>query len=62
MKVTTVGLDVAKSVFTVQGVDEHGKTVLRKTVRRAKVLEMFCATAGVHRGHGSVLGSAVLGA
>ncbi len=41
MKVTTVGLDLAKSVFTVHGVDEHGNTVLRKTVRRAKVLEVF---------------------
>jgi transposase len=41
MKVTTVGLDLAKSVFTVHGVDEHGNTVLRKTVRRAKVLELF---------------------
>jgi transposase len=41
MKVTTVGLDLAKSVFTLQGVDEHGKAVLRKTVRRAKLLELF---------------------
>ena len=41
MKVTTAGLDLAKSVFTVQGVDEHGKTVLRKTVRRARLLELF---------------------
>ena len=41
MKVTTVGLDLAKSVFTLQGVDEHGRAVLRKTVRRAKLLELF---------------------
>jgi transposase len=41
MKVTTVGLDLAKSVFTVHGVDARGNTVLRKTVRRAKVLEVF---------------------
>ena len=41
MKITTVGLDLAKSVFTVHGVDEHGKTVLRKTVRRARLLELF---------------------
>jgi transposase len=41
MKITTVGLDLAKSVFTVHGVDEHGKPVLRKTVRRAKLLELF---------------------
>ena len=41
MKVTTVGLDLAKLIFTVHGVDEHGKVMLRKTVRRAKLLEVF---------------------
>ena len=41
MKVTTIGLDLAKSVFTLHGVDEHGNAVLRKTVRRAKLLELF---------------------
>ena len=29
MKITTVGVDLAKSVFTLHGVDEHGSTVLR---------------------------------
>jgi len=41
MKITTVGLDLAKSVFTLQGVDERGSIVLRKTVRRARLLELF---------------------
>jgi len=41
MKVTTVGLDLAKLIFTIHGVDEHGKVVLQKTVRRAKLLELF---------------------
>jgi transposase len=41
MKITTVGVDLAKSVFTVHGVDEHGKPALRKTVRRGKLLELF---------------------
>lgn len=41
MKVTTVGLDLAKNVFTLQGTDECGRTVLRKTVRRGKLLELF---------------------
>jgi transposase len=61
MKVTTIGLDLAKSVFTMEDVDEHGHTVLRKTVRRAKLLEQF-AVAGVYGGDGSVFGSATLGA
>jgi hypothetical protein len=41
MKITTVGLDLAKTVFTLEGADVHGKTVLRKTVRRAILLELF---------------------
>jgi transposase len=41
MKVTTVGLDLAKQVFSVHGVDEHGKAVLKKRVSRGKVLELF---------------------
>jgi len=30
MKITTVGIDLAKNVFEVHAVDERGKTVLRK--------------------------------
>jgi transposase len=41
MKVTTVGVDLAKSVFSVHGVDEHGRPALRKTVRRGRLLELF---------------------
>ncbi len=29
-QITTVGIDLAKNVFSVHGVDAHGKTVLRK--------------------------------
>src|SRR6516164_6874620 len=42
-KVTTVGVDLAKSVFTIHGVDAAGRTVLRKTVRREKLLELIAA-------------------
>jgi hypothetical protein len=41
MKITTVGVDLAKSVFSMHGVDEHGRPALRKTVRRCKLLELF---------------------
>jgi transposase len=41
MKITTVGIDLAKNVFQVHGVDVHGKAVLRKKLDRAKVLEFF---------------------
>ena len=41
MDITTIGLDLAKSVFQVHGVDERGITVLRKRLRRKDVLSFF---------------------
>src|ERR1700687_4035812 len=40
-EVSTIGLDIAKSVFQVHGVDVAGAGVIRKRVSRAKVLEYF---------------------
>ena len=40
-EVTTVGVDLAKSVFTVHGEDAAGHTVLRKTVRRERLMELI---------------------
>ncbi|WP_244491394.1 IS110 family transposase, partial [Bosea sp. Root381] len=37
----TIGLDIAKSVFQVHGVDESGIVVLRRQVRRAQLLLLF---------------------
>jgi transposase len=42
-EVSTIGLDIAKSVFQVHGVDVDGAVVIRKRVTRAKVLEFFAA-------------------
>jgi transposase len=41
MNVTTIGLDLAKSVFQVHGIDAHGKTLITRQLRRGKVLEFF---------------------
>jgi transposase len=41
MQVTTIGLDIAKSVFQVHGVDERGRVVLRRRLARGKVLTFF---------------------
>src|SRR5215471_8679163 len=41
MQVTRIGFDIAKSVFQVHGVDEHGKVVVRKQLTRRKVLPYF---------------------
>jgi transposase len=40
-EITTVGIDLAKNAFSVHGVDGHGKTVLRKTVSRGKLIELM---------------------
>lgn len=41
MHATTIGVDLAKQVFAIHGIDQHGKTVLRKTLRRAQMVEFF---------------------
>src|SRR6478736_980682 len=40
-EVRAIGLDIAKSVFQVHGVDVAGAVVIRKRISRAKVLEYF---------------------
>lgn len=40
-KVTTVGIDLAKSVFSLHGVDGAGRMVLRRTVRRDQLVEVL---------------------
>ena len=39
MEVTTIGIDLAKSVFAVSCADGRGKLVVRKQLRRGQVLE-----------------------
>jgi transposase len=39
--ISTIGLDIAKSVFQVHGVDAEGKIVLRQQLKRARVLAFF---------------------
>ena len=39
--VTTVGLDIAKSVFQVHGVDGAGQVVVRRQLKRRYVLAFF---------------------
>lgn len=39
MNVTTLGIDLAKNVFQLHGVNRHGKTVLAKKITRARLRE-----------------------
>jgi hypothetical protein len=41
MQVVRIGLDLAKYVFEVHGVDVHGNVVIRKTLRRGSVATFF---------------------
>ncbi len=40
-EITTIGVDLAKSVFQLHGVDQAGKPVLRRQLRRRQMLEFF---------------------
>jgi transposase len=42
-EVSTIGLDIAKSVFQIHGVNAAGAVVIRKRITRAKLLEFFAA-------------------
>ena len=41
MAIVRIGLDIAKSLFQVLGVDGHSKVVLKKTLSRSEMLTYF---------------------
>ena len=41
MKATTIGIDLAKNVFQIHGVDEHGKVIHKKQLKRDQVIPFF---------------------
>ena len=41
MQISTIGVDLAKNVFQVHGVDGHGKVVITRQLRRKQVIEFF---------------------
>ena len=45
MNITTVGIDLAKLVFQVHGVDARGKVALRKQLKRSQVVAFFAQLA-----------------
>ena len=55
-EVAVMGMDLAKSVFQVHGVDEQGQTVLQRRLSRGQVLKLFerccqinCTCCGMRR-------------
>src|SRR5258708_6526430 len=41
MNITTIGIDLAKSVFQLDGTDERGKAVVSKVLRRSQMMQFF---------------------
>lgn len=41
MKITTIGIDLAKNVFQVHGVDARDKAVVKKALKRMQVVPFF---------------------
>lgn len=41
MKIATIGIDLAKEVFAIHGVDANGHTILRKQIKRSEMSKFF---------------------
>ena len=41
MDITTIGLDLANSVFQLHGIDSSGKVLIKKQIKRAQMAEFF---------------------
>lgn len=62
MAIITIGIDLAKNVFAVHGVDESGKPALvRPEIPRAKLLGLIASLPAMPDRHGSLLRRAPLG-
>ena len=61
MQITTIGLDIAKNVFQVHGIDATEKVVVRKQLSPRSGVEVFCGAAAVPCWDGSLCLSALLG-
>ena len=62
MEITTIGIDVAKDVSGVHGVDGRGQVTMRERLVRKHLLEFMSKFAGVPSGPGSLHQRALLGA
>jgi transposase len=44
-KISTIGLDLAKRVIQVHGVDEHGTVIVERRLRRSEAVKYFARLA-----------------
>ena len=61
MKITSIGIDLAKNVFQVHGVDEHGKAVFNKPLKREQMAAFFVNPARLPDWHGGLWQCSSLG-
>ena len=61
-EITTIGVDLAKNVFQVHGVDASERVVVRKRLRRGQVLTWFAGIVAVPSWYGGLRDGALLGA
>jgi transposase len=61
MQITTIGLDIAKNVFQVHGIDAAEKVVVRKQLRRGQVMRFFRGAVAMPGWHGGLCHGALLG-
>ena len=50
MKISTIGIDLAKNVIQAHGVNDHGKAALKKQLKRDQVLPYFANLAACEIG------------
>lgn len=61
MKATTIGIDLAKHLFQLHGVDQHGKTVLKRQLKRDQMLSFFTNLPPMPDRHGGMRQCPLLG-
>jgi len=44
MKITTIGIDLAKNVFQIHGIDQYGKVISKKQLKRAQMAPLTLAS------------------
>ena len=60
-EVSTIGLDLAKNVFQVHGIDAAGRVLVRRQLRRGEVLGVFREAAALPGRHGGLRHRSLLG-
>ena len=61
-QIQTIGIDLAKNVFQVHGIDENDEVVVAKQLRRNQVIPFFEKIESMPRRHGGMRDRSSLGA